>query len=83
MEKYEGMFGPADAMSALDPAFEAAYAKAADALLAATLEFERITGRIVGSIELQKLDITEVQDRAPRYLRQAALHFLPKPGEVA
>lgn len=83
MTKYQGKIGPADAMSALEPSFQEAYAKAADAVLAATMEFEHRTGRIVDSIELHKTDITRLHDSAPRYFRTATLNFLPTPGEVA
>lgn len=70
-------------MSALDPEFQDAYAKATAAMLAAVMEFECATGRIVDSIELQKMNVTQLQDHAPRHLRQPALNFLPTPGEVA
>ena len=72
----------ADAMSTFEAAFHLAYAKATDALLAAVIEFECTTGRVVESIELQTLDVTQIQDRFPRHIRQTALRFLPKPGEV-
>lgn len=81
-ERYKGVIGPADAMSALDPRFHVAYAKASAALLEAVLEFERTTGRIVDGIELGYVDITRLADTARRTLRQTSLHFLPKPGEV-
>lgn len=81
-ENYQGTIGPADAMGALDPEFNDAYAKAADSLLAAVVEFERATGRIVDEIELQKINVTTIHDSVPRHLRHAALNFLPTPGEV-
>lgn len=52
MKNYKGFMEPAEVMSALDPAFHDAYVKAAAALLAAVIEFERATGRIVDGIEL-------------------------------
>lgn len=77
------MRGPSDAMSALDPAFHDAYVKAAAELLAAVMEFERATGRIVDGIELQTIDVTQLQNTAPQYVRHAAIKFLPTPGDVA
>lgn len=81
-EKYAGPFGPADGMSALKPEFVRAYESAAEAIYGAVLEFERVTCRVVDSITLQRIDVTEMTDPGPRLIRQAALHFLPTPGEV-
>jgi hypothetical protein len=81
-EKYKGKIGPADAMSALAPEFNAAYSKATKAIMDAVLEFERVTGRTVDSIAVGFIDVTTLHDAAPRHLRQASIHFLPTPGEV-
>lgn len=81
-EKYEGAIGPTKALDAFDPKFQAAYTKATDALRDAVMEFERTTGRIVDSIELVQIDVSTIESKVPKTLRQTALHFLPKPGEV-
>lgn len=81
--KYTGKIGPADAMSALDEVFMEAYSKATKQMFEAVLEFERVTGRVVDSIALERIDVTQMKDQGRRFIRQASLHFLPKPGEVA
>lgn len=81
--KYQGPVGPADAMSALAPEFMDAYSAAAQRIFDAVTEFERRTGRVVDSIALERIDVTMMSDPDRRMIRQASLHFLPKPGEVA
>jgi hypothetical protein len=82
-EKYHGKIGPADAMDATDPAFLTAYSEAAASLMRAVTDFELATGRVVDSISLETLDVTTLHDVAPRSVRTARLHFLPKPVEVS
>jgi hypothetical protein len=79
---YRGPVGP-EAMSALTDEFKAAYSKASGNVLAAVLEFERITGRIVTDVDLARIDITQVGDEQRQFIREAAINFLPTPGEVA
>lgn len=82
-EKYSGQVGPADAMDALSQEFGAAYRDATAMLLQAVIDFERRTGRLVDSIALERIDVTQIESPVRQTLRQASLHFLPKPGEVA
>lgn len=82
MEKYRGKIGPAEAMSALAPAFNVAYADAARMLMAVVEKFEKDTGRVVDSIALDRIDISTIAS-VGRTVRQASLHFLPTPQEVA
>lgn len=82
-EKYEGSIGPADAMSATDDRFVEAYVLACGQSLAAIMEFEKATGRIVDSISLEQISVTTVSDAVPKHIRSCLIHFLPKPGEVA
>jgi hypothetical protein len=70
-------------LSVDDPAFQRAYTKATDAMREAIMDFERATGRIVDTIELVKIDVSTIESSAPKTIRQTALHFLPKPGEVS
>jgi hypothetical protein len=70
-------------MSALAPEFSEAYFKAAERMLSAVLEFERVTGRVVDQIALERIDVTQLMTPGREFIRQASLHFLPKPGEVA
>lgn len=82
IEPYRGKVGPANAMSAFEPAFNVAYQKAAGAIMEAVLEFERSTGRIVNELDLGNIDVTTIA--GPRsHIRQVDLRFLPTPGEVA
>jgi hypothetical protein len=82
-DRYTGPIGPPGAMSALAPEFTQAYSKAAEQMLAAVLEFERVTGRVVDQIALERIDVTQLMTPGREFIRQTSLHFLPKPGEVA
>jgi hypothetical protein len=82
-DKYEGQIGPADAMSALDDRFHSAYSTATAQIMGAVTEFERATGRVVGNVSLEMVDITRLADVERRSVRLAQIHFLPKPDEVA
>lgn len=83
MGKYQGKIGPAEAMSALDPEFIAAYGAATAKIMDAVLEFERTTKRIVDEISIEHIDITTIEDKVPKHIRQAQIDFLPKPGEIS
>jgi hypothetical protein len=82
-DKYKGEIGPADAMSALAPEFHDAYSKAAKQIFDAVIAFERITGRVVDQIALDRVDVTKLMSPGREIIREASLHFLPKPSEVA
>lgn len=80
---YKGPIGPPTAMSANDQQFGEAYGNAVQQMLAAVLQFELTTGRIVDEISLERVDVTTVAGGVPQHSRQVDMHFLPKPGEVA
>jgi hypothetical protein len=81
-DQYAGPFSPADAMSALDPVFDAAYAKASGTIMDAVLEFERVTRRVVDTASVHHIDVTTMASPKRVTVRQASLHFLPRPDEV-
>lgn len=82
-EPYDGPTGPADAMDGYTKEFGTLYAKAVDDMLAAIVQFEVATGRIVNQIELERLNVTRIASPAQEHMRHIRMHFLPKPGEVA
>ena len=82
-DRYTGAVGAPEAMSALAPEFQEAYSKAVRQMLEAVTEFERVTGRTVDSVALERVNVTTVGSPAPQYVRQVTLHFLPRPDEVA
>ena len=67
-------------MRTFDPAFIAAHVKATGKLMDAVLEFEKTTGRLVDSISLVSIEVTEIQEPTRRYLRTASIECLPTPG---
>jgi hypothetical protein len=82
-QPYTGPLSPATAMSAVEPAFREAHVKAVATITEALKAFERTTGRVVAGIELRKLDVTTINDEAPRFVQQVVVDFLPIPAEVA
>jgi hypothetical protein len=69
-------------LSLLDPAFQAAHSNACDKLMAATREFELVTGRSVSHVQLRHEDITTMQDKSARILRVFTLSFAPAPEDI-